>query len=470
MSGYATAIAGAIDTLADAATLGSAVYESTKPIHHYFRSNKRSSGGSLSKMSDNKKPRVERPIARVNRGPLVRPQLVKIVGNPDLMQRNGSIVFRAVKGWGYDKRKLRWCKNFFSPLIVKQGDLLTTDAADNIAPSCVVSGATTDMTTHFNRWVNTDLLAGSGITKGDATVQASLSVQGLGSDRYAEICIPVLPITSYGGIDLKPSGENSAVSTPIGGLDVFAEFKDGSTTTGGIYGYTPGMTAGGAYSFKVPSTTGGITNAAESAPSGSTEIDETYIWMHTDFYIYNNNSKTMTYELYQCQPRMVTRNSPLFDLTLVSKDIAVENNTYEVGIEGNPFSRVGRDPREFRLFNERWRVTKRVVDVVPGSHVKVSMYTPLSLLKYEILKKLLNGDSFVSAPGLTQWLWVRAYGPRGFDTETTCGGTARGQFYIQMYQKTGFLAGFPKITKKIYLQKYLNDCDPDEKLQQDDVA
>lgn len=196
---------------------------------------------------------------------------------------------------------------------------------------------------------------------------------------------------------------------------------------------------------------------------------ECYVNCQFELRLYNPGTTSMTFEVYACKPREVTRNSPLYDVQACHEALIEESGSYDVDARAWKF--IGRSPNDYTVFRKMWKTQKRTFVVVPGSMVTVRVGVPMSRVQYSMLKKLENGATFCSAPGLTQWLWVRAYGCFGGDTTTGMIATAQPVYWCQLWQNVNVLQGVPEVKKRLDVRNFntASSINIDEKLAQDDV-
>lgn len=394
---------------------------------------------------------------------LGKAQAVRVIGDPDLHMRHGVVRFPAVSGWSFDRRKYADQRRRFTPLTLTQGDFCTTKDLNTTAPTWLVAGSTSDQGVNHNRSYHSDMVT---VAKAAGTAYSTLSVTGKYVNYYADICIPLMPATSYGDIAI---GANEANQVPFGANDLWSQFKNGAVTTGGRYDNSVVEFAAAPYALEYDAAPVPDQYMRPVENTNADENVEGYLSAEFEIRICNQYTTAQTFEIMQCLPRQVTRNSPIYDAQ-TCEDALIESNG-NLDYTGPTYYRVGQSPLMYAAFREKWKLRKKTVTIVPGSVCVVKMRLPLSLIKRTMLKKLQNGLSFVSCPGLTQWLWIRCSGCYGADTTTGIMGTQQGQFWIQYFSKNHMLYSIPTIRKTI-------DCvripipatvNIDEKLAQNDT-
>lgn len=375
------------------------------------------------------------------------PTVQRIIGDPDLVPEHGRVTFPSANGWKYNLRHYLDVRRMFTPFRYMVGDCLSTVATTTTIPTHIDAGSFGTTTDHFARWYNTDYAT---VLKSKATRNACLEVTGKYSNMTTDFCIPICPVTAHGELQVGAYSTRTDFH-PIGALDIFGDFATGSTTTGGIndaYVYTMG---GGPFAM----------NYGGAAPtpflgnhSYENDYDNrcAYLNLETEFKLFNPTQKTLTFELYQCLPKKATTHSPLYDVQLCAVNGVEEHNSYTGSADG--WMSGGRSPLEYKAFRQLWKLRRKTIVVVPGSVVSVKMRLRNSLISRSMLKRILDGETFASAPGLTQWLWIRAKGAYGGDVATGVMGHEEAKFWIQMFQKAHIVSGYPMVKKTIDVRDY----------------
>lgn len=393
--------------------------------------------------------------------PLGKPKSSGIVGNPDLVQRHGLCFMKPARGWKFNPRLYRIARNQYSPIEILLGDCISKDNLTDVVPGWLKAGNHTHMGELAKMYYNSfQYNSGANATQRSLSRAMSLvrfwNTQGNG--YYTDLCLPVFRTDSVGTFDWKGTG----VSTdPINIEDIFKR-PSGE--------YLPlHMFATGAYALKHQNTNQDQEFPYLGGDPNFNYMDHAFVSIQTDVRLTNTTKQTQTYELYLCEPKAVTEMSPMADMDICIQDNMEQNPTYDYSTASAYM--VGSDPSKFQVWRKKWRYKKKVITVVSGSTISVRMRIPLSLIRNEVVRKLRGTlDNSASIPGLTQWLWIRAYGTYGYDTEFHSAGYGRGIIGAQMYQKVRVLYSQPHITKRINIMRVADLITPDELVAQDDTT
>lgn len=400
-----------------------------------------------------------------NIGELGKRKVSLVVGNRDAIPEECAINFN-VRGWKINKRDWRYTRMNYSPIEMVIGNLLTTRNAGtggSDPPTWITTtstGAQSDDGNYFNGVVYIGKLAN--------IARATLQIKGQGSDSYADFCVPVVPLNSYGERDIAAVSDNPQ---PFGALDLFRQFRDGTTVSGGMYDISMAQAGANPYALYksgVAEPGGDLGPTASDVLQDST-IMRGFMKVLTEFVIVNNSAQTMHYEINQVIPKAVHRTSPLSDLIFSYTANMQEREAFDT--DGFGFVRLEKSPEDYIHWRKKWRFHRRRVVCAPGQVVRVRMYTPLSQVSRDTCLGLLGGETnTVSVPGLTQWLWVRAHGITGCDAGSHKVGVGQGQFVITMHQKVTAWYCKPHIKKMLNLvdKPFTEVITPDERQAIDD--
>lgn len=412
------------------------------------------------------KPVTTKPVQHTLNfgGVFSAPSSSKIVGDPQLVSKHGAVYFPSLKGWSFNPKRYRYLRGLYSPVTVMVGDTLTTQAATVDLPGWKYDTTSGNTAVIKNRMFLSNLVS---FQKSVAQGYSAAQLIGGAINRYADLCLPLFPCFSYGELEVGPPNATYSNHKPIGVLDVWSQLKNDATTTGSYYDHPLKTLGGWPYMMENPPTS--ATEAIDGGiPSNTEDQAEAYVSVQFEIRLCNDDNVSQTYELYQCAPKVVTAESPLCTFEAAYLSRAEEHSALDT--DTLQWTTVGRSPNEFTHFKKIWRTRKRVVTVAPGHIVTVRLGVRLSKVKYDLLRKLQADNTFCSLPGLTQWLYIRAYGCFGLDSSTGIMGTARGRCCVQMYQKCFIVNSIPLVKKKLDLTTQYKSTfvTIDEKLLQDD--
>lgn len=425
---------------------------------------KRGSKGKVKKNPRNV-PAVKGPLQNRNINAMV-------CGNPDLVQRSLVLHMRPAGGWKFKSSTYRDARRYFSPLILKLGDCMTTDLTElnTTPPGWLTSGAfATDNADFFRMWHSSQTLAKAAGTK-DATLRLTGS-----SNMYSDFCIPVFPLDG-GAVNLEGQTVSQAPIT----INKIFERPSNDGSNGGHYNHALNQWGAGPYYLDADGMSGTDMMPVPNGAGGTLESSEhkrfatnhAFVSLQTEFRIYNSRETAMTYDLYVCSPRYMTHQSPLFTYDIAHKLGSETRPSFDKENAAGAASQhlyVGTSPEEYKDFNKVWKYTKKTVVIPSGHCMLVNMRLPMSLVKNEIIQKMVGTSGNASIPGLTQWFWVRCYGNLGYDRDAGLGGYSPGTLDIQMYQKVNVLYSIPHINKKINIVRVSAAAvTADERLAQDD--
>lgn len=380
---------------------------------------------------------------------------VHIVGDIDRIQVPRRVVLKGPSGRMFARSKYLYCKKLFSPFIMSIGECLTTTSSTTstqpdlvqaavLAPTHIIIG-TSDYTAFHNRWCEYPLTK---VQKWQPKDQSVMIFEGQRANQYLFVNIPILPNHNYGERGIS----SGATTQPFGLQDIWTQFFNGTTTSGGIYDQNPACLGSMPYQFMA------LNNADNFAftggnPSQPYDNQEAYIWVTTAFNIINPLNSSQYYELSVLGPKGILKSSPLFDLGNEYTNTVNQEDIYEYS--NVQYLNPDRGLFEMRGFRKKWKLLSQTKVLVEGNNaIEVKVRLPLSKVDYATLKRDLEGGTFTSLPGLTSWLVIRGLGTRGWNSTTGGYGYSPASVGIQMRQKVGILNGYPNIVKKMNLLKY----------------
>lgn len=418
-------------------------------------------------------------------GPLSKPNWYRIVGDGELVKRDGILRLTPLRGKGFSRGEWLRSKRDYSPLTLVLGDLLSTGAAAVTPPTWFEKKDDwkqynlQDPATNLHWYSNVTTVG-----KHLATPYSATTVTATGSDCYSDICIPIFPCIKYGEVDVGGAG---GADHPVGLLDIFGEFwnSSGAQTSGYLYDTT--LAEAGANPFELQqafSRGSGAGTAAEpssdfgprfTTTSESGKTHEAFVMGQVEIVINNIEGQTQTFEIYDCRPRGNQFTTPLQDLVTCAYSRQEDHDVWNADVYSG--LRVGSSPLRYKGMRDRWIMRRRIVKVTSSSSLKVVCTLPLSKLSLtELLGHRMGVTGDVSIPGLSQFVWIRAHGIHGFDVNLGMMGNNGSRYSIQMFQRLKLWYCKPKISKYIDLRYFGSTpiagtkLDADENLAKDDAT